>query len=185
MSIIKEIRDLTGLSHEKLAAWLGVSKSLVQFAEKGERMLRGDASKKLTLLTLPVQQLKKAMTTTRHRGAMLYTDPAALARQHKKKLLHHLAAAGKQQQQLKKLESLHLKLTARLVLLDIMNNLDTELYRASKLDKHIAGLLEFFGRDRMAAAFKKQEQLQERIQVHLAYAEVHKLAWEGFQALKK
>lgn len=184
MSIIKEIRELTGLSHEKLATWLGVSKSLVQFAEKGERMLRGDASKKLTLLTVPVQQLKKAMTTTRHRGATLYTDPAAFARQHKKRMLYHLAAADKLQQQLHKLEHLHLKLTSRLVLLDIMNNLDTELYRTTELDKHIAGLLEFFGRDRMATAFKKQEQLQERINVHLAYAEVHKLGWERFQAPK-
>lgn len=185
MVIIKEIRKLTGLSQEKLAAWLGISKSLLQFAENGERTLQGDASKKLILLMLPVEKLKKALITTGRRGTTLYTDPSAFARQHKKKMEYHLQAAGKLQWELEKLQVLHIKLTARLVLLDIMNNLDMELYQATDIDKHIAGLLESFSRGRLADAFKKQQQLQEKIHEHLGYAEVHKVRLERLEAMKK
>lgn len=185
MSTIKEIRILTGLSHEKLAAWLGVSKSMVQFAEKGDRMLNGNASKKLTQLAVPVQQLKKTIKISQGKGAAVHSSSLDLATRHQKKMDHHLLAAEKLQQEVNRLELQRIKLTTRLALLDIMKNLDSESYKSTKPDKQIVELLEFFGSGRMAAGIKKQELLQDKINTHLSYAAIHKVAWKRFRTMRR
>ena len=79
----------------------------------------------------------------------------------------------------------HEKFITGLALLDAMKNLDTELYSSTEKDKHITGLLEYFGQDKIEPVCKKMELLQDRIDIHLGYAEVHKQQWEKFEQMKK
>jgi hypothetical protein len=185
MSIITEIRELTGLSQARLAAWLAVSKSLVQFAERGERNLPARASEKLTLLIPPVQQLKDAAKTMKP-GRQVYSNPVKLAMQHKQKMDFHERKAQEMQRKLDKLVFQHRQLTARLALLDIMKGMDTGVHKFSDRDKDWRAMMEWFGRERIPATGpEEQELLQDKIEYHQAYAAIHKRSWNKFELAGK
>ena len=188
--MIKEIRRSAGLSHKNLAAWLGVSTSMVQFAEHGGRNLIVNASKKLGLLAPAMQQVQDAAKKDAAKkklpaNTITYTDPGAFAKKHAIKMEHHQYQAGKLQRQLNKLLQQHVKLTAGIALLDAMKNIDAGLPGNTKRDKHLTGLLEFFEQDKMERVNKQMEMLQDSIAMHLGYAEVHERKLEEFKLMKK
>jgi predicted transcriptional regulator len=150
--MITEIRKLTGLSHQKLGSWLGVSRTMVQFAENNERSLTGDAAKKLTMLALPLQQLKEAA----HRPAtpLPCSKPADFAAMHKKKM-------------------------------DAMKKINSKLYSRTAADKKVAGQVEGLNDDILKRLAERIEQLQDKLELHLAYAEVHRQKWEGYKEMGK
>jgi len=186
MSILKEIRELTGLSQKQLAEWLGVSKSLVQFAENGQRNLPKEASAKLIAMTLPLQDLKDAAKANRSTAAVAFTNPAKLALHHKRKMTFHRRSAHALQQQLDKLTLRHPKLRARLALFDAMKKVDTASYKATDRDNTWLELMEWFSQDRIPATGpEEQELLRDKIEVHLAYAEVHRARCEWFEGMEK
>ena len=185
MSIIREIRQLTGLSQEKLADWLGVSKSMLQFAEKGERNLPGAASHKLIALIQPVQQLKESVTAIRP-GPVPFTRPANLAQKHRKKMALHLRTAERLQQQLDALQVKHPKFATRLALLELVKTIDTALYTATEGDKKWAEMMEWFSNERMPGdGTEERELLHDKIDTHQAYAELHRQMLEKYEAMVK
>jgi len=185
MSSIREIRELTGLSHAQLAGWLGVSKSLIWYAETGERSLPTEAHLKLTAMALLVQGLKKNSTAApAHPGERLISNPAKLAARHKKKMEFHRRSAGALQQQLQKVKAKHPQLDTRLALFDALKNDPPAWYRASETDKTWMEMTEWFSRDRMLfTGLEQQELLQDKIDMHLAYAEVHRLQIEWYEGM--
>ncbi|HNN72764.1 MAG TPA: helix-turn-helix transcriptional regulator, partial [Ferruginibacter sp.] len=92
MSSIREIREFTGLSHKQLADWLGVSKSLVWYAETGGRNLPEAALLKLNALVLLLQGLKAGSTTPVAPGMRLVSNPDLLAERTGRKRLFTGAA---------------------------------------------------------------------------------------------
>lgn len=183
--MIREIRKLTGLSYDQLGAWLGVSKSLVQFAEGGRRKLSDEAAKKLSLLSATMKQQQRA-TAKKSPGLPVYSHPAAFAQQHQRKMEHHQYQATQLQRQIKLLLQQHTLLSNRAGLLQAMQNIDTPVRSRGAKAKHthITGLLEFFGQDKLAAVNHKLELLQDKLATHLAYADLHRKRWKEFKNMK-
>ena len=181
--MITEIRKLTGLSHQKLGSWLGVSRTMVQFAENNERSLTGDAAKKLTMLALPLQQLKAAA----HRPAapLPCSKPADFAAMHKKKMDYALYVAEGLRHRLKPLLQRHQQFTTGQALFDAMKNINSELYSSTAADKKVAGQVEGLNDDILKRLAERIEQLQDKLELHLAYAEVHRRKWEGYKEMGK
>lgn len=181
--MIKEIRELTGLGHEQLGAWLGLSRSMVQFAEFSFRSLSSEASKKLLALAPVVQQLQEAARAGRPQP-VAFTEAAAFAVKHQAKMEHHLGTAGKLQRQLDRLRLQETKLAARLVLLDAMKKLETELYSSTAADQRKVDQLESFSRDHLKHIAAKLQPLQDKIEMHRAYGEVHSRLWQQYKAME-
>jgi hypothetical protein len=178
--MIGEIRKLTGLSHQKLGSWLGVSRTMVQSAEMARRSLKGDAANKLTMLALTIQQLKEAQEA-KPAGPATCSNPAAFAKLHKKKMDTELFVAEGLRLRLVPLLQRHQQLTTGQALLHAMRNIDSELYRSTKADEHITGKLEALNESNIKKLVEKIERLQDKLEVHLAYAELHRGRWERFE----
>ena len=183
MGAINDIMELTGLSQARMAAWLGVSKSLVQLAEKGERSLPTAATVKLSAMLLVMEQVKKA-GKEKKRDEIAFTNPAKLALLHKKKEKFHQQSALALQVKLQKLKALRPKLEARLALIDVLKNLEVKWYKATARDNKWIEHAEWNSKERLpATGLEQQELLQDKIEVHMAYAELHKKRWERFENL--
>jgi len=184
MSSIREIRDLTGISQAKLADWLNVSKSLVQFAETGERSLPHAAQMKVNALTVLIQGLKTETTALNRNGARLISNPAKLAARHRKKEGFHRRSAVALQGQLLKLKKKHPQLNTRLALFEALRQDAPDWYRVTDADITWMELTEWFSRDRMSfTGLEQQELLQDKIEMHLAYAEIHRLQKERYEGM--
>jgi len=179
MSAIKEIRELTGLSHEKLGQWLGVSKSMVQFAEFSFRTLQGEASDKLLMLSLALQQLKTRGQTSLP-AAPVCSKPAEFAARHKAKYETHAYRAQRLQRQLQQITKQQQQLSTGLALADALKNPDSKLYRSTTTDIKIAGFTEFFNQDKLQQLAAKAAALQDKIEMQLAYAEIHRKQCEAY-----
>lgn len=186
MSAITEIRELTGLSHAQLAEWLAVSKSLIIYAEKGDRYLPSRASQKLNAMILLVQQLKQETAKAGKPAKETYSNPAKLAARHKQKMEYHRRSALGLQIQLRRLKARHPQLNARYALFDAMKNADFDWYRASAGDKTWMEMIEWFGDEKLSATgLEQQELLQDKIEMHLAYAELHRVRRERFEGMEE
>ncbi len=186
MSSIREIRELTGLSHKQLAEWLGVSKSLIWYAETGERSLPQAALLKLSALVALAEGLKKEVKAVARPGEKLVSNPAKLAALHKKKEAVHLGSAQSLQAQLQKLKVRHPQLDTRLALFDALRNDAPEWYAATDADITWMELTEWFSRDRMPlTGLEQQELLQDKIDMHLAYARLHRLQKERYEGMEQ
>lgn len=184
MSAITEIRKLTGLSHAQLAEWLAVSKSLVIQTEKGERYLPSRASQKINAVILLVEQLKQEASKAGEPAKAAFSNPAKLAERHKQKMEYHRRSAQGLQIQLRRLKARHPQLNARYALFDAMKNADFDWYRASEGDKKWMEIIEWFSDEKLSATgLEQQELLQDKIEMHLAYAELHRERWERFEGM--
>lgn len=182
--MITEIRTLTGLSHEKLGDLLGVSRSMVEAAEKYRRSLAGAASHKLTMLALTVQQLIDAQETMPAVPATC-SRPEKFAVLHKKKMDDHLYLAEGLRLKLNPLLKRYRQLVNSLVLLNAMMQINGELYRSTAADKKIAGQLLDENEDALEKLVESIELLQDKLELHLGYAEVHKQYCDKFEGMKK
>ena len=182
--MIAEIRKLTGLSHQKLGDWLGVSRSMVEAAEKYRRSLTGKASHKLVMLALTVQQLKDAQEAMPAAPATC-SHPEKFADLHKKKMDDHLYLAEGLRLQLEPMLKRHRQLLNSLVLLNAMKEINGELYRSTATDKKIAGHILDEQEEALPKMVENIELLQDKLELHLAYAEVHKKCFDKFEGMKK
>jgi transcriptional regulator with XRE-family HTH domain len=183
MSSIKEIRELTGLSQTRLADWLGVSKSLIQFAERGERSLNTKATMKLNAMVLLAQELKVANKVKPGQKAE-FADPVKLAERHRKKMEFHQRSAASLRVKLRKLKTLHPQINSRLELLDAMKTFNTEWYSSTERDNTFIKMIEWFTKQRLPnIGLEEQDLLQDKIETHMAYAELHKHRWKNLSNL--
>jgi hypothetical protein len=183
MSIISEIRQLTGQSYARLGAWLGVSRTLVYYSERGERDLPSETTPKLGAMILLLQKLKEEAAAGKQDRPVI-TSHGKLAARHKKKEGFHRRSALALQQQLRRLKALHPLLDARLALFEAMRNPSQEWYQASPTDLHWMEMTEWFSRERMRfTGLEQQELLQDKIEMHLAYAGLHKERKERFEGM--
>lgn len=188
--MIAEIRKLTGLSHQQLASWLGVSRTMVQFAENYERSLTGEASHKLTLLALPLEEVKAAAQSFGYAqeesaAPLPCSNPAAFAGIHKKKMNDHLYLAEGLRLKLGPLLKRHRQLVNSLALLDAMQQLNGQLYRSTAADKKIAGEFRQENEKALNKLVEKIELLQVKLETHLAYAALHSKLYEKFEGMRK
>ena len=185
MSSIREIRALTGLSHKQLADWLGVSKSLVWYAETGGRNLPAAALLKLNALVLLLQGLKAGSTTPVAPGMRLVSNPDLLAERHRQKEAFHRRSAAALQRQLHKLQTKRPQLNTRLALFEALRNKAPHWYRVTDADTTWMELTEWFTRDRLPLSGpEQQELLQDKIDTHLASAELHRLQKEKYEGME-
>ena len=182
MSAIKEIRELTGLSHEKLGQWLGVSKSMVQFAEFSFRTLQGEASDKLLMLSLALHQLKTSGQTSVP-AAPVCSNPAEFAARHKAKYDMHAYQAQRLQRQLQQIAKQQQQLITGLALAAALKNPDSKLYSSTATDIQIAGFTEYFNQDKLQRLAAKAAALQDKMELQLAYAEVHRKQCEVYAGM--
>ena len=182
MSAIKELRELTGLSHARIAAWLGVSKTMVRFAESGERDLGTDASLKVTNILLFLQDMKAKQNKPALKAGFSYSNPAKLAERHRRKAAFHQRSAAGLQVQLQKLRSLHPKLNNRLKLLNQMK----KAAHSDERDKAWIEMTEWFSNERLSSAGpEEQDLLQDKIDMHLAYARLHRMQQERYEGMEQ
>jgi len=173
MRVISEVRQLTGLSHKHLAEWLGVSRSLVQFAEKGERSLPTDTLMKLKSILSTLKQLAKE--TREKPKTPVLGNPSALAKLHRKKISLHENAATSLRWQLRKLEKKNSKLKARGDLFAAIKEQRSDSFKLNKHDETWIGFAEFFLQiDLKKTGQEKQDLLREKIEMHEAYAALHR-----------
>ncbi len=185
MSSIREIREFTGLSHKQLADWLGVSKSLVWYAETGGRNLPAAARLKLNALVLLLQGLKAGSTTPVAPGQRLVSNPALLAERHRQKEAFHRRSAAALQRQLSKLQTKRPQLNTRLALFEALRHEAPHWYRVTDADTTWMELTEWFTRDRMPlTGLEQQELLQDKIDTHLASAELHRQRKEKYEGVE-
>ena len=187
--MIAEIRKLTGLSHQKLGDWLGVSRSMVEAAEKYRRILVGEAGNKLAMLAFTVQQLIDAQpfgyAGEEPAGPATCSHPDKFAQLHKKKMDYHLYLAEGLRRQLEPMLKRHRQLVNSLVLLNAMKEINGELYRSTAADKKIAGHILDEHEEALPKMVENIELLQDKLELHLAYAEVHKKCFDKFEGMKK
>ncbi|HAO45448.1 MAG TPA: hypothetical protein DCQ97_00880 [Chitinophagaceae bacterium] len=184
MSSIQQVRELTGLSQSQLAVWLGVSKSLVQFAEKGQRSLPQAALLKLSALVALAEGLKKEVRAVARPGDRLISNPGKLAARHKKKEEFHESSARALERQLLISKKKHPQLDNRLALFHALRNDAPEWYSVTEADITWMELTEWFSRDRMPlTGLEQQELLQDKIDMHLAYARLHRLQKERYEGM--
>ncbi len=172
MNVISEIRTLTGLSFTKLAEWLGVSRSLLQFAENGERSLPSAITIKLSSIYLLLLELQKENPGKQE---MLIINPGKLAMQHHKKAVYHERTAATLRQQLKKLEAKHPQLDTRLRLIAALQNQRSSMYKITARDEYWLSFAEWFSKEQLRSAGQEaQEQLRDKIEMHETYAALHR-----------
>lgn len=174
MKIIKEIRQVTGLTQEKMADWLGVSKNHLQFAEKGERGLPSKATIKLSAMIGLMEQLKSAAAISRTQ-TKVPVSAEKLAERHKQKMEFHQRSAVGLRIQLRKLQAKQPKIDSRLLLIDLMKKMDTSWYSVTAVDHKVMETIEWLSNERKhKTGDEAQELLQDKIDTHLAYAELHR-----------
>ncbi len=184
MGSIREIRELTGLSHKQLAEWLGVSKSLIWYAETGERSLPQAALLKLSALVALAEGLRKEVKAVARPGEKLVSNPGKLAARHKKKQEFHESSARALERQLLISKKKHPQLDNRLALFHALRNDAPAWYSVTEADITWMELTEWFSRDRMPlAGLEQQELLQDKIDMHLAYARLHRLQKEKYEGM--
>ena len=185
MSSIREIREFAGLSHKQLAEWLGVSKSLVWYAETGGRSLPQAALLKLGAMTVLIQGLKNERQALTRPGERRVGNPGKLAARHKKKEAFHRSSAAALQVRLNTLRKKHPQLDARLALFEALRNKAPHWYRVTDVDTTWMELTEWFTRDRMPlTGLEQQELLQDKIDTHLASAELHRQQREKYEGME-
>ncbi len=177
MSTIKEIRKVTGLSQYQIASWLGVSRSLVQLVEKGERSLPKNASDKLYAMNMFTEQVKGS-TPEDQEIPLNKSTREKIALQHKRKMERYLHKATGLQIQLKKIKATRPQAFSRLALIQELRNNNTEWFTKTAQDNKYLELMQWFTENHIAAEkFEEPEILQDRINTLLAYAEIHKKHW--------
>ncbi|MFN8249884.1 MAG: helix-turn-helix transcriptional regulator [Ferruginibacter sp.] len=172
MNIILEIRTLTGLSYTKLAEWLGVSRSLLQFAESEKRSLPSEVMIRLSSIYLLLVELQKETTV---KEDIPVSNPGKLALQHHKKANYHERTAASLRRQLQKLEAKHPQLNTRLRLIATLQSQNSTLYKTTPRDEAWLSFAEWFSKEQLRTAGQEaQEELRDKIEMHEAYAALHR-----------
>lgn len=175
---------MTGLSHQKLGEWLGVSKSLIANAENGIRSLPKAASEKINAMTLLMLHLKAEAGKAGQSAEPRFSNPAKLAARHKEKMEFHQQSVEGLRRQLQKLKVRYPQLNARFALFNAMKNSDIEWYQATETDIRWMEMIEWFSNEQLlATGLEQQDLLQDKIDTHLTYAELHKQRWKMFEEM--
>lgn len=170
MEALKEIRELIGLSQQKMADWLNVSRSLVYLVERGERELPEKANYKFLAMLSKLEQIKQKTGV----GKTALVSAGKLAELHQKEMEKHRQQAVKLQGRLRKLQGSNTYLQSRLALFDIMKDHEAQGYKTTDADKKFIEFMEWFTNQELPpTAIEQQELLQDKIDTHLAYADLH------------
>ena len=182
MSDLKQIRQITGLSQAAMAGWLGVSESLVQFVETGERSLPSEANRKMAAMLRLSEQVKNTATPAKEGPAL--GSPVKLAERHRKKMAFYQRSAAGLRIKLTRLRQVNQRLNTRMALLEAMKNSEFEWYSASPGDKKRMEYIEWFSNERLPRSGpEEQELLEDKIETNLAYAELHRKRWEWYEGM--
>jgi hypothetical protein len=131
-------------------------------------------------MLLLAQQIKTAGKDSMA-GETNFSDSIKLAKKHKRKIEFHQKSAAALQAQLAKIKSMHPQVNSRLALLEALKNNSIEWYSTTEQDKTWIKFTEWFSKERISkTGLEEQELLKDKIEVHLAYAEVHKKQLEKF-----
>ncbi len=177
MHELKVIREMTGLSQQAIAAWLNVSRSLVYMVEQGKRSLPGEAHFKLVSMMVKLMDKQQPGEIAKIR----FTDPIPLAELHKKKMAKHRKLATSLQGQLEKLQRSNPRLQFRLKLFELMKESDGPGYSSKEADQKFIEMTEWFTHQKLPkSGIEEQELLQDKIDSHLAYADLHQERWRMY-----
>ncbi|MFN8248819.1 MAG: helix-turn-helix transcriptional regulator [Ferruginibacter sp.] len=180
MLIIKEIRVKTGISQYKLAEWLGISRSLVKLAEKGERSLPHNALMKLMAMQQGLGQVKADNTVEDNQSKYA----KELASHHKRKMEIHQYKATGAKLKLKKLEKLQASTQTRYALTDILSKADSKGFSKTAYDQKWIEFTKWFAAGKISKdQLLKLAMLKDKMDTELAYAEVHRKLYEKYQLL--
>ena len=109
--------------------------------------------------------------------------PKTLSAKDQKKMDDHLYLAEGLRLKLRPLLHRHRQLVNSLALLNAMKQINGELYRSTAADKKIAGQLQDENEESLNKLVEKIETLQDKLELHLAYAELHRGRWEKFEGM--
>jgi transcriptional regulator with XRE-family HTH domain len=179
MSIIREIREMTGLSLRQMAEWFDLSKSMIHLAEKEQRNLDSKTNTKLYRVYIQLKDLQK---NRQEAPATLLSNPAALAERHRKKMEFYERSAQGLRLKMAKLAKDPDPTKLQAGLLSIIRNSETEW--VDEQDKAWAGMMgaELDWRSRSEQQ-EKLNLLQDKIETNLAYAELHRKRWGWYEGL--
>ena len=178
MNDFKETREQAGLSLAAMASLLGMSKSMVFKIEKGKRHLSYNQIVKLSALQEHLAQIsttdKKAKT-----GRVAFTNTGKLAELHKSKMESHRKLAAGCKKELEKLRQAMPILEKHASLRELVKNLEIPGHKRTKGDEILLEIMELSSK-KPGALLAEQEILQDKIDTHLAYADLHEAKWKEY-----
>jgi transcriptional regulator with XRE-family HTH domain len=181
MNSLKEIREKTGWSQYRLAEYLGVSRSLVNLAEKGLRTLPTETLIKVSVIALQLyenEKLNEKGPANKAHDEEAAKELKILAAHHKKKMEDLQYKISVLQVQLGEISNLNRQASSRLTLIETLKKGKAKFQNKTiRDDKWLAwqdlDTQSYIQKKGMA----KQLRLENEITVLSGYAAVHETQW--------
>jgi len=183
MNDFKKARQKARLSLSAMANLMGISKSMAFKIEEGKRQLSYSQIIKLTAIQEELAHIsttgKKAET-----GRVAFTNTGMLAELHKAKMERHLKQAAGCKWKLEKLQQdMHI-LEKQSALHELIGNLVIPGQTRKRGDELLLEIMELNFKKKSGALVPEQEMLQDKIDTHLAYADLHQEKWKEYLEMK-
>lgn len=186
MDILKMIRQKTGISQYRMAECLGVSRSLINLAEKGLRSLPPEASMRALALIHTINQNETTATNEKKTAAPSenkWEKISSLADEHYGKMKDYQFKATMLERKLDKIKNRNLQVTTRQEMVNALKE-NFPFIRKKGIDDAWLAYQEVIIKQHIITSDTEEERLQAEIEVLLAYAAAHEIQWEKFSKAK-
>lgn len=185
--MITEIRKKTGISQYQLALYLGVSRSLINLVERGDRDLHGLASEKLTFLYIQLLETEKQQKESKNNSDPS-PSPAWMDEQvifHKNKIRDYTLKILQLEKRIKKTNVQFVKNETKLNLLSNAESMKGKLSRKNSADDlWFTFLTAKANQQKKLSGMDTTQSLEMEKKMFEGYKEVHVKLLKDINALK-
>ena len=176
MNELKELREQAGLSLAAFANLFGISKSMMFKLEKGKCRLSTKQAFKYKAIYDHLQQNFAAGKKSKA-GRVEITDTIKLAELHRKKMESHRKLAASCKKELEKMQQAMPVYEKQLALREYVKHVDIPGYVRTRGDELREEIIELQAKKPPVILTAELELLQDKIDTHLAYADLHEQRW--------